>query len=144
MRKHTIISTIALLALAACAHTSALHSDDAGTYVALDDNHRPTQSFYRMLQCDNAWVMDSKLPHTNWRNVNCNNGTPYQKASKQELVRYFSATWRAKNTTTCVRSQAYAFCSYHPKGKPTKSAHLMLLLFTNGAFIRPLQRINAP
>lgn len=139
-----IVSIMALSSLAACAQTSALSNHDAGTYVALDSNHRPTQAFYRMQRCDHGWVMDSKLPHINWRNVNCNNGVSYQESTKEEMAFYFSDAWRSKNTATCVRSRSYAFCRYHPKGKPAKTAHVMLLLFTNGAIIRPLQRVHAP
>lgn len=144
MHKFKIISTIALLALAACAQTNALQSDDVGTYVALDGNNRPTKRFYRMRQCDNGWVMDSKHSQSTWCDINCHNSIAFRKANKKELERFLSADWRAKNTTTCVRGENYAFCRYHPKAKPKKTAHLMLLLFTNGAIIRPLQRVDIP
>ena len=83
------------LALSGSAFAAGLDASDAGDYVQLDTEQRPTQMQMRYYLRGTQWVMDGKFGDSEWTPVCRGTGACRLQTSPAQKVREWKALLRA-------------------------------------------------
>jgi len=142
MNKLSVLLVAALILIPPYAIAGEISEADTGTYVILGRNNVPIDMFYRLSKSGEKWVMDGKKTGNSWKNISCDKGCDYRKATDAEIETYFPAELRAKVDIACIKNIAQAFCRYSPKGDSTKSAYVVIALVTGSPIPMFIRRVN--
>lgn len=124
------------------ANADEISEADMGTYVILGRNNEPVDMFYRISKSGDKWVMDGKKPGESWKNISCDNGCDYSKATHSEIITYFPVEIQAIADIACIKNIAQAFCKHRPKGDSTEYTYVVMALVTGSPIPILLRRVN--
>lgn len=109
------------LALSGSAFAAGLDASDAGDYVQLDKDQKPTQMQMRYYQRGTQWVMDGKNGGSQWAPVCRGTGECRLQTSSEQKVREWKSLLPAELRAlpmACVHNQAFAFCRMSKPDNP--------------------------
>ena len=137
------VQIAALILISSYAIAGEISEADTGTYAILGRDNAPIDMYYRLSKSSDKWVMAGKKPGDTWKNISCDSGCDYSKASDGEIKTYFPADLRAKVDIVCIKNIAQAFCRYSPKGDSAKSAYVAIALVTGKPIPIFIRRVNS-
>lgn len=108
-------------ALAGSAFAAGLDQYDAGDYVMLDKDQRPTHMQQRYYQRGTQWVMDAKQGDSEWTPVCRGTGECRLQTSPAQKVREWKAllpTELQAMPMACIHNKAFAFCRMSKPDNP--------------------------
>jgi len=108
-------------ALAGSAFAAGLDQYDAGDYVMLDKDQRPTHMQQRYYQRGTQWVMDAKQGDSEWAPVCRGTGECRLQTSPAQKVREWKALLPAELQAmpmACIHNKAFAFCRMSKPDNP--------------------------
>lgn len=136
---------LALVALFAAIPAAAqLTPRDAGTFVVLDRDFKPTELQYRLSRKGAQWVMEGKKPDAAWERVTCARGCDYRDSTRKEVATYFPPEWSERMNFACIQNVAQAFCRGAEKADAAKSVFFVVALASEKPFPLFLRRIGPP
>ena len=109
------------LALSGSAFAAGLDASDAGDYVQLDKDQKPTQMQMRYYQRGTQWVMDGKFGDGEWMPVCQGTGECRLQTSPERKVREWKAMLPAELQAmpmACIHNKAFAFCRMSKPDNP--------------------------
>ncbi|OFK89202.1 MULTISPECIES: hypothetical protein [unclassified Eikenella] len=109
------------LALSGSAFAAGLDASDAGDYVQLDKDQKPTQMQMRYYQRGTQWVMDGKFGDGEWMPVCQGTGECRLQTSSEQKVREWKALLPTELRTmpmACIHNQTFAFCRMSKPDNP--------------------------
>ena len=109
------------LALSGSAFAAGLDASDAGDYVQLDTEQRPTQMQMRYYLRGTQWVMDGKRGDGEWMPVCQGTGECRLQTSPAQKVREWKALLPAEIRAmpmACIHNKAFAFCRMNKPDNP--------------------------
>lgn len=134
----------ALLASASGTTFAQLTARDAGTFVVLDRDFKPTELQYRLSRKGANWVMEGKKPDANWERVACTRGCDYRDSTRKEVAAYFPPDWSERMNIACIQNVAQAFCRGAEKADAAKTVFFVVALASEKPFPLFLRRIGPP
>ena len=109
------------LALSGSAFAAGLDASDAGDYVQLDKDQKPTQMQMRYYLRGTQWVMDGKFGDGEWMPVCQGTGECRLQTSPAQKVREWKAMLPAELQAmpmACIHNKAFAFCRMSKPDNP--------------------------
>ena len=109
------------LALSGSSFAAGLDASDAGDYVQLDKDQKPTQMQMRYYQRGTQWVMDGKFGDGEWMPVCQGTGECRLQTSPARKVREWKAMLPAELQAmpmACIHNKAFAFCRMSKPANP--------------------------
>lgn len=132
----------ALLALSAGA-AQALAPTDAGVYVAIDEDGRPTEKVFRVSQKPGGWRFEDRLPDGSWMDVSCHGGCDHRASGTEDLIAFFGAPPPDSIKPDCLQNEQFAFC-HLTKITPDEASEGYVLVLRMGADWYPVSMVRLP
>jgi hypothetical protein len=123
---------IILLVISATVYAAPLpiSSKDAGTYVVLGKDRKPSKLFYRLSLDGYAWKMEGKKASGGWENISCTQGCQYKPTPSQDAASFLPIAMRQSYDMACIQNIAQAFCRYSLKSNASQGGYVVVALVT--------------
>jgi hypothetical protein len=118
-----------------------ISSKDAGTFVVLDKERKPSKLFYRLSLGGSAWKMEGKKASGGWDNISCEKSCQYKPTPSQDAASYLPIAMRQSYDIACIQNIAQAFCRYSLKSNASQGGYVVVALVTGQARPILVQRV---
>ncbi len=122
---------------------AGLQDSDSGTFVFLDKEKNPTDTYYRLSKSAGKWVLEgknSKKPE--WENITSHECCKLHDSKLEDIRKYFTSDWFEKFDITCVENKGNAICHLTLKNNPQKGIYAVVMLEDKSYLSMRLARVE--